>query len=400
MARRSRRRRTPIATYAVVVIAAFIICSVVYIVISSNVHSTAVIEIGDMGNQYKAEAVIVRNENVTDVEGLTSVKYSANEGQITLKGDRIAEVYAAGYSQTDVNRLLNIRAEIKSSVKTILSAEYSDARLETHDKQILMDAQEISALLHGTETGNLLNLQRQLTTSLTDRQAYIKEQYYSKYPLLAELYDSETSQIKKIQSWTNIYLATRDCIVSFYTDGYESMLDVEAFDQITLEDVRKVLNGEEPPMTSAQRGRTAVFREVDPSGWYLLLLSRDASWNPIDGQTYKVHLEGFDNNIVSAVVSTSARVGTELLVRMRVDGDVTPILNTRTTNAQVGEMNVSGLKVPSNALLQQNNQVGIVLNDGEGIFVPVEIIDNYNDYAIIRSLDPSALSEGQIIRTF
>ena len=155
-----------------------------------------------------------------------------------------------------------------------------------------------------------------------------------------------------------------------------------------------------PEQTSAQRGRTPVFRKVRAGGWYLLLLSEDKNWNPVVGQSYKVELEGFDDQVVDATVTSFARSGGELLVRMSVSSDVRVVLNVRTANAQVGELYVSGLKVPLNALRQQNGQMGIVLTDDGGRFVPVTVIMQDNSYAVIQPLQAGALMEKQKIRVF
>ena len=153
-------------------------------------------------------------------------------------------------------------------------------------------------------------------------------------------------------------------------------------------------------MTSAQRGRTSVFREVRPNGWYLLLISHDSTWQPIAGSSYKVQLEGFDDRVIDATVSSFARSGNELLVRMTVSGDVRPVLNVRTARAIVGDQYVAGLKVPNNAIIRQGGQTGVVLTSSGGLFVPVHVLYYDNNYSVIQSLAVGALSEGQKIRVF
>ena len=40
------------------------------------------------------------------------------------------------------------------------------------------------------------------------------------------LYKVENDQLKKIESWTTTYTASEDCLVSFYTDGYENTASI------------------------------------------------------------------------------------------------------------------------------------------------------------------------------
>lgn len=396
--RKRKKRRVAFRFYVLLFVAVCVVGYGGYLAVDSLVRRTAVIESGNMGNQYTARAVIVRDETLTDVEGLTSVVYYADEGEMVYRGSKIAEVYSSGYSQTDMNKLLNTRSEIKQLHKT-LNASYNDQQLDRMDAQIAEYAAEVRSLAQGRTDGNLLNLERQIQSALTSRQSYLKSRHMSDTNLQS-LYDTESSLLKKNASWTITYLADEDCIVSFYTDGYENTLTVDGFDEITAQQTRDVLNGVAPEQTSAQRGRTPVFRKVRAGGWYLLLLSEDKNWNPVVGQSYKVELEGFDDQVVDATVTSFARSGGELLVRMSVSSDVRVVLNVRTANAQVGELYVSGLKVPLNALRQQNGQMGIVLTDDGGRFVPVTVIMQDNSYAVIQPLQAGALMEKQKIRVF
>lgn len=400
MARRRKSRGISPATVFVVLIAVCLVGFVGYMVLSNLIQRTAVIEAGNLGNQYRAQAVVVRAETIVDTEGLSNISYFADEGQMVYSGDKIAEVYSTGYSQSDINKLLSIRSDIKGQLKTALSSDYGDANLERLDNQVLDYAKEISMLVNHQETGNLLNLERQLNAAIGQRQTYLRNKFYNTQPTLANLYDSETTLVKKIQSWTTPYLATENCIVSFYTDGYETILTADNVENISLPVANGVIAGEDPDLSSAQRGRTAVFRKVDPSRWYLVLVSKEKDWTPVSGQTYKIQLDGFEDTVIDGTVTTFSQSGNETLVRMQVVGDVRQVLNVRTVGATVGEHYVSGLKVPINAIVRQDGQEGIVRTDNGGQFVPVSIIMQDSKYAVVQSNIPGALWEGQKIRVF
>lgn len=401
MARRRRGRQISFSTIFIVIIALALAAYVIYLMYNTFVDKTAVIESGDMGNQYAAQAVVVRHESLVDAEGLTRISYYANEGEPIYTGSKIAEAYASGYSQTDMNKLLQVRSNIKDHLKTLLASEYNDAQLDRYDMQVMDYARELGMLVLGKAEGNLLNLERQMTTVLGHRQQHLKDKYGSKDSTLIGYYETESTLQKKIQNWTTTYIADSDCVISFYTDGWENVLAQTEFDRIAPEQVRNIVAGNAPPQTTSQRGRTSIFRKVNPMGWNLLLLSNDKYWNPVIGQTYKVRLESFDDHIVDAQVTSFERMGTELLVRMQVPGSVTPFLNVRTAPAVVGESYVSGLKVPVTALHPQGDMMGVVLSDRDGrSFVPVEVIMQDNSYAVVQSLVPGALMEGQRVRVF
>ena len=389
--------RIALRFYVLLAVAAAILVYGVYYAYDRLAKKTAIIQAGDTTGQYKADVVIARDERITDSESWTSVQYYADEGAFVYQGSRIADVYAAGYSKTDENKLLSIRSQIKANQKAM--PLYADQQLDRLNGQVLGYAGELEMLVQQKHRGNLLNLERQLKDTLAIRQNYLTQKF-STDQTLRGLYENEATLVKKIESWTNNYLASSDCIVSFYTDGYESMLAAQDIDHITASQVRSVLNGEDPILSTAQRGRVAVYREVSPNGFYLLMLSHDAKWNPIDGNVYKVELKGFEDSIYDATVISSSRTGNELLVRMYVEGDVRTVLNSRVTTAVIGEVFVSGLQVPIRALLTQGGEVGVVVTNDGGRFIPVQVIDHTQEYAIIQPLSPGLLSEGQKVRVF
>jgi hypothetical protein len=57
---------------------------------------------------------------------------------------------------------------------------------------------------------------------------------------------------------------------------------------------------------------------------------------PVQGKTYQLKLEQFENTVVNATVLSYTRSGGELLLRLSVGSDVTPVLSMRTCQARLG----------------------------------------------------------------
>lgn len=397
---RRRRRRGPSRVLLALIVLA-VIAVAAYFIISSRAPKVGVITGGSIGTVYKAEGVIVRDEKTTSAEGLTTVTFYANEGERVPTGGRIADVYATGYSQSDVSKLLNIRKDIKERLKSELMTLHNDPQLDRLDSTIQGFAADLKLFIDGKADGNLVNVERQLSTTMARRHTYLKDKLYGNTTQsLREAYETESTLVKRIQSRSDTYLAKQECVVSFYTDGYESVLTTENFENITAAQVSSVLAGEEPQLTTAQRGRTSVFREVAPNEWYILLLSHDQTWNPVEGETYSLTLSGVQNAVVGAVVTSKARTGNELLVRMRVQGNVQPVLNVRTVSVEVTDPGSSGLQVPNAALYFQGEQWGVVMADGANYFVPVNVVLRTQTSAVIEPLVEGVLYEGLRVRLF
>ncbi|MEG0767895.1 MAG: HlyD family efflux transporter periplasmic adaptor subunit, partial [Clostridia bacterium] len=170
MNRKSKRKRNPIGCLSLLVIVLAVGAVVAFQALSPLFRRTAVIQTGGMGNQHQAEAVIVRDEELTDAEGVTSILYFADEGDLVYKGNKIAEIYSSGYSQTEVNKLDNIRQQIRQYHQEVILTSYADPQLERLDADVLARAQEVKLLIQRRGKGSLLNLQRQLAAALSARQ--------------------------------------------------------------------------------------------------------------------------------------------------------------------------------------------------------------------------------------
>lgn len=363
--------------------------------------TTAVVRGSTLGNYYSGTLVVARDEQLIERENATSIDFIAEEGSHVTRSSVICKVYSSGFNQTEINRLNTYREEIQSyHVSQVLSA-YVDAQLDSYTSEISSLAQQVRTLVQGRGVGNLGNLEKQLEGALNVRKNYLRQKYPDDQTL-AELYKVENDQLKKIESWTTTYTADRECIVSFYTDGYESTVNSSTYSSLTPSDVKGVIRGVAPEQSTVSRGSDPIFRTVAENIWYALFLCQDRNWNPVVGQRYSMQLEGFDNYVVEGIVESFTRIGSDLLLRMRVDSSVEPVLNIRSCAATVGDF-VSGLSVPMSALYTYDNQIGVVVLDG-GVqtFVGVTVISYEDeDTAFVRpTLSGSPLENGKTVMLF
>ena len=70
-----------------------------------------------------------------------------------------------------MNKLLNIRTQIKNYHKTLAASTYTDLQLDRMDANVLQIASDIRSIARGKSTGNLLNLTRQMDTAMSSRQS-------------------------------------------------------------------------------------------------------------------------------------------------------------------------------------------------------------------------------------
>lgn len=359
----------------------------------------ATITAGTLGARYSGDCLIVRNETPFDAEGVTSVDYKAEEGSLVQRGDTICNVYSSSLSTKEVTALQDYRDQIRDYQLQLLAAETTyDAKMARVESDVLSRAREVREMIAGAR-GSLINQEKLLDAAIDARQQYLKQKYSSDQRL-TRLYDDELSQEQRIQSWTKAYAATQEGLVSFYSDGYEYSLTAANYDTFIPSDVRRMYNGYKPEKSTTDKGKTTIYRTVRDGMWYVLFLSDDSTWTPVDGQTYELKLERFENTTVMATVESSTRSGGELLVRLSVSGSVKPVLYMRTCQAELGDY-VSSLCVPSRALIRKDDMDCVVVVDGANqSLIPVNILLRDGDNVYITAIQQGLLYEGQTVLLF
>ena len=330
---------------------------------------------------------------------MTSVNYVAEEGAMVYSGTIICTAFSSGFSTREMTTLQDYRDQIKEYQAKLLGAEITaDTRLEGLERDVMTRAREVREIVRGAR-GNMNNQEKLLKAAIQSRQSYLREKY-AKDQRMSRLYDDEQNQLQRISSWTKTYAAQSPGLVSFYSDGFEYVLNTENFDRFTPQEVRSMINGNRPEVSVLQKGKTTLYRLVRDSGWYVLMIIRESNWNPVEGEAYELRLENFRDTTVSATVAGFTRTGGELLVRLRVDSSVVPVLYIRSCTGVLGD-SVSSLTVPLRALYYQDNMPGVVLVDGDyEWFIPVNVIEKRDGMYYIAAIQQGVLYEGQTVRLF
>ena len=245
----------------------------------------ATISAGVIGSRYTGDCLIVRDESPFDAEGVTSVNYVAEEGAMVYSGTIICTAFSSGFSTREMTTLQDYRDQIKEYQAKLLGAEITaDTRLEGLERDVMTRAREVREIVRGAR-GNMNNQEKLLKAAIQSRQSYLREKY-AKDQRMSRLYDDEQNQLQRISSWTKTYAAQSPGLVSFYSDGFEYVLNTENFDRFTPQEVRSMINGNRPEVSVLQKGKTTLYRLVRDSGWYVLMIIRESNWNPVEGEAY------------------------------------------------------------------------------------------------------------------
>lgn len=384
------RRKRVTGRFYIFLLAIFVI---VLLIVRPHLHfgtREAIIEPGSASYSRSTDAVIIRDEEVFSSGTIARVEYVAMENTLLNAGDTIAYLYSTGYSESELERLEDIRANIQAYHKTILN-NIVDNDLNRLDRIVDMRALELKALVTHQTTGNLLTLTRQLETAMVDRQDYMRANQREDLNL-NRLYQDESTRMNSIASWRTEATADEAGVISFYTDGYEAALTPEALDALTPADVHAVIAG--APLGESSSRLTDIYRLVDQNEWYVAILTDGQSWNPVLDQVYYLQFEGFEDLVYSAKVTRVQKVDNEVLAVFLVEDPIGPMIYQRSGRVTLSSQ-LTGLSVLAEALSDQNGQLGVWLFDVPGgTFVPVEVLSNDGSRALIQPLADGALEVG------
>jgi hypothetical protein len=259
-------------------------------------------------------------------------------------------------------------------------------------------AQETQALVRGA-SGNLLNQELLLKEAIGNRHTYLKQKYIEDTKL-TRLYDNENSQLQRIETWTKQFTAMDNGIISFYTDGFEAALNTSTSLAYSPQDVRSMLSGQVPESAIRPKNAIDIFRLVRQYDWGALMLADDLSWNPVVGDQYRMLIESFENTTVMVTVESVTRSGGELMVRLKADSAIEPILYTRSARVQLSK-SVITYAVPASAIINQEGIIGVVVQYKEGPYlVPVEVVSQDATQAHVVPVHAGHLYEGLVVQLF
>lgn len=339
------------------------------------------------------DCVLIRDEHVIESDSTARVEYIAPENTLVSEGDVVANLYTTGYSEGLLNNLETTRSNIQAYHKQLLN-NIVDADLNRMDQVVDMMALEFRNLVTHKTKGNLATVTRQLETAMVRRQEYLRQNKRGDNKL-TKLYEEENARMTSIQSWRKVSNADREGVVSFYLDGYENDLTPATINSLTAQDVRAVLEGTSLATTQAVR-QNGICRIVDQNKWYAAVLIEGNRWTPMVGQdNYYMMLEGFEDLTFTASVTSVQKDNDLTLAVFEITDPLGPLIYRRSGRAQFS-INLTGLSVRTEALYNDNGQMGVWVYDVPGgTFVPVEVLSTSGRISMIQPVVDGSLELGQ-----
>lgn len=330
-----------------------------------------------ISDSYSGGAVAIRDERVlTDSPGGV-LSYVCADGEVVIPGMTIAEVYSGEedlYWQTLMDQYRSEIALLKEAQRTpeqflvtdSLSAQINEALGQVVDA---VSRSRIGTLSDQRDRLSLLMGKRQVATGrekdFSQRISYLEEQYrYAK--------EQMSQSVQAIQTGIGGYFCSA-------TDGYEGILTPD-FEQLTVEDYRRAINGTLKPAESAGIGKVQQGHN-----WYLGIAvpSEEMERFSVGASVFLDFSFPGCTDIPGSVAEILREEGGDGIVFLRTNYINETLINMRRCDLTVRFKAYTGLRVPARALRYQGQTEGVYVKQGALItFKPIERVYTGEDFVL------------------
>lgn len=379
---RSTRARGPGARFYILIAGVGVAVFLVLFFIL-NVSSVT-IQQGSIEYETGRSAVIVRDEQVYSAENYGKAAFLASEGERVASGTPVAQVYKWGYNDTIMNELLDVQTKILQYQENNLLQNVIDKDLIAINEGIAAQSAKISAIIGKTQEGDLISEEKAIKLMMDNKRQYLRDKVKADAQL-EQYYSQEAGLLEKVDSWRNTLEAAEAGVVSFYFDGCEELLNAKNITQLTIKNINDIVGGSVISDTGSEETQRPLFRLVNNTRWYLLIISGDPIPELASGNSFEIAFGDYpDKQYIGRVVGNRTEQESGSIYVIQIDDDIGPLLNVRRADARL-HATFTGLKVPSSAVKTLDTTKGVYLiENNRKKFIPVTVLIDKDGYSIIQ----------------
>jgi len=306
-----------------------------------------VIEWGRLETDQGTQALVVRNEEVLSYREYIRLDPIAAEGSFVDINQPVATLYTLGYSPKDVSNLMTLQQTIKDYQTNNILKSVVDKDLDAIEEEISKLLEEISRAMDRGDKDALLGLEQQLSGTMERRRVYMNTTIQADSHL-QNLYQQEKSLQERIDANKATVLSPIQGTLSYLIDGYEKVLRPDMMMECGVSDVRNVLKeldtrGVQTEAVKDDQGNAPVFRVVQNSPWYLMMILPKANITLSAGSECEVTIDGYPYVVNAYVVDVRSEKG-QALVILEIKDPVSAVLSLRRVSVHIGR-SVEGFRV-------------------------------------------------------
>ena len=364
------------------------IAAIIYILFAmrtviEKTADTYVVKQGTLSKEDEAIGYIIRTENVVKGEDYANGIYAiASEGQRVAVGEAIFRYYSD--SEKEIKEQINgLNYKIQ---ELLLQQEKNDtsADIKSIEKQIEEKIKKLNTLTNYQE---IIENKKSIDNLITKKINFISDVTENQeIKTLVKERKSYEEQLKKGSEYQNAKIGG---IVSYRVDGFEEKLSIEKFNEITESYLNKLdIKTGKIISTSNECGKV-----IDNFKCYIALtLNSKNAMSAKVGDKVKLRISN-DEEIDAKIVQINEQSGKRTII-FEMSKLTENLINHRKIVVDVIWWNVSGLKVPKQALAKENGRYYVTRNRaGIQTKLLVKVKKETDKFAIIEAYSDNELKE-------
>lgn len=369
---------------AFLILIAIILCYACYTVyhLAIKPTDTFIVENGKLSSEETVQGYIIRDETVLKGQnyknGISQIKA---EGEKVAKGESIFRYYTTGEEQL-VKKIQELDSKIQEAWEKENNIFSPDIKLL--EQQIETKLEE---MYHLNDMQKIKEYKKDLNSSIT-KKAKIAGEKSPAGSYLKKLIEERSTYENQLNQNSEYLTAERSGVVSYRVDGLEEVLTPSNFGSLS----KKML--EELPLKTGQIVSTSEEsgKIIDNFSCYIACLLKHEKLEEKQveiGDTLTLRLSG-TKEIQAEIIYMAKESEEEELVVFQVNRYVEELINYRKISFDIVWWNVSGWKIPNDAIKQETEKLQYVIRKRAGytdkIYIKVlqegetySIIENYED---------------------
>lgn len=365
---------------AIIAILSYVIYIVYNLIIKPT--DTFVIENGKISSEETVQGYIIRDETVLKGEnyknGLVQIKA---EGEKVAKGEAIFRYYTNGEEK--------IRKQIEElDVKIQEAWEKEDNSIFTGDVKIIEQQIEskLTDIYHLNDLQKIKEYKKDLNSYLV-RKAKIAGEKSPSGSYLKALIRQRSEYENQLNSGTEYLTSTRSGVVSYRVDGLEDILTPANFGSLSKNMLENLhLRTGQIISTSEESGKI-----IDNFCCYIACVLKDENLQEKGtnvGDSINIRLSN-RKEVKATIEYISKENNEEDLVVFKLENYTEELINYRKISFDIIWWDVSGWKVPNNAIKYEKEDLAYVVCKRAGYTdkVYVQILKQGDKYSIIKNYD-------------
>ena len=345
----------------------------------------------DKGTLYLEETdigYVIRNEQVVKgnnyKNGMERIK---NEGEKTAKGDSIYRYYSK-----NEEKLKEQIADLDTKIQEALTKQAGlETSLKLSDIKLLENQidEKVQLLNKTTDISKIAEYKKQIMNLVT-KKAKISGESSASGSYLKQLYNQRAKLEEQLNSGAEYIKAPSSGIVSYKVDGLEETLTPNNFSTLSKEFLENLnLKTGQLIATNDECGKV-----IDSSNCYIATISNsEKAKNAKVKDSVQVRLS--NTKIINAKITyISQENENETLIILEIDKQISELANYRKISFDLIWWSDTGLKVPNQAIVEENGLNYVVRNRAGYLDKILVVVTRKNDkYSIVSNYSTDELKE-------